>query len=215
MIVASWAIALGSASCTSASPPAADPALSASVESPALESAETSTESPDSKKPQSNAPPTPGDGANEEYPEADPPFPLEALMLLNQAMEDSCAICAGKNRKKAFAILDEAYAPGTLLSTTERASLIRVPLEEHGLAFSSYALEAPSIVFRFHSESAQLIGIDPADHSDPAIVEIYANAPAGQRWQGLLEVISYPYGDGASSRQSASGSVEIDRSRAS
>lgn len=127
-----------------------------------------------------------------------------ALDLLTQSTRDSCAICAEKNRKKAFAELDEVYAPGTIISTSAERHFLRATPEATELALSNYLRPAPKLTFRFHTGEEHLIGVDPANFTDDQSFGIIAGASAEVPLQGTIQIIAYAYGDGPSYLYSSS-----------
>ena len=131
-----------------------------------------------------------------------PGYPEEALDLLTQSTRDSCSICAEKNRKKAFAVLDEFYPPETILASNEGRRLERMPDGLLELRFNDYDREQPRLTFRFHTGAEHLIGIEPADYTDAAIAAEVDAPPQGSAstvtFSGAIRIVPFAYGDGPS-----------------
>ncbi len=125
-------------------------------------------------------------------------LPEEALTLLAQSLRDSCAICAEKNRKKAFAQLDDFYAPGRLLTMAGETRFVSSPDMPNELGLLGYDRPSPVLTFRFHHSGARLVGVEEADETESVWLEEIAAAGPRGRLEGTIEVIPYPYGDGVS-----------------
>lgn len=128
-------------------------------------------------------------------PVASAEFPDKALDLLTQSTRDSCAICAERNRKKAFETLDTFYAAGTLITSGPERQFLREAEGSLELGVSSYRRAQPRLTFRFHTESEHLVGVDPADYTDDEWAA-HSDSTAGRGLDGMIQVIEYPYGDG-------------------
>lgn len=123
-------------------------------------------------------------------------FPEAALDLLTQSTRDSCAICAERNRKKAFETLDTFYAAGTLITSGPERHFIRNAEGTLELRVSSYRRAQPKLTFRFHTESEHLVGVDPSDYTDDEWAVHSDSSTARSGLDGMIQVITYSYGDG-------------------
>jgi hypothetical protein len=135
-------------------------------------------------------------------------LPDEALKLLAQASVDPCSICAKEKSKKAFALLEKVYAPGTVISTDANCRLVKPSsADELDLTITCYPSEVfmqqlsgeeapPRLVFTFSTEAKHLVGIRPKDFTSDEIARSYAEAKPGTVFEGRLEVAAYKYGDG-------------------
>jgi len=135
-------------------------------------------------------------------------LPTEAFQILAQASVESCAICAEKERKKAFALLNRTFTPGQELTTDHTCHLIKSGNDdEQELTITCYPPTAvmeslpegatpPRLVFRFHTPDKHLVGIAPFDFTDPSLAAAYRSAPLGTVFEGRLRYTAYQYGDG-------------------
>lgn len=135
-------------------------------------------------------------------------LPAEAFTLLAQASVEPCAICADKERSKAFAILARAFVPGQKLTTDSDCCLIKsCNGDELELSLSCYPTAAvmeslpegvkpPRLVFRLHTSEKHLVGIAADDFTEPLLAETYGSSPPCTRFEGRLRYIPYTYGDG-------------------
>jgi len=134
----------------------------------------------------------------------------EAFVLLAQASVEPCAICADKERKNAFALLDRAFKAGQELATDAGCRLVKAGAgDEQELSLTCYppatvmvslpeGAKPPRLVFRFHTPERHLVGIAPSDFTDPALAAIYRSSPPGTVFEGRVRYIAYQYGDGES-----------------
>lgn len=149
-------------------------------------------------------------------------LPADALALLAQSLRDSCAICAEKNRTKAFSLLDRALLPQTLVASTQDLRFLLVPGGENELALSTHPGDRPTVTLRFHTRETHLVGIAERDWTDDGVAAVVLPAVSGSgtvadpgadaasdpdsawvatggpSFEGMLEVVAYAYGDGAS-----------------
>jgi hypothetical protein len=135
-------------------------------------------------------------------------LPDEALKLLAQAVPDSCSICANDKTRKAVALLGKAYAPGTVVATDASCSFMK-PSGAHALdlvltcypspAFLGQLKEdelPPRVALTFYTPENRLVGIVEKDFTPGDIARVYAEAKPGTLFQGRVEIVRYPYGDG-------------------
>lgn len=101
-------------------------------------------------------------------------------------------------------MLDDAYRPGTLLTSTPESKLLRGVGEENVLTLTSYHRGEPALTFRFHTKASHLVGIAEADLTDSTVVGRLHSAPEDAPLQGTLQIVAFAYGDGASYLYSAS-----------
>lgn len=135
-------------------------------------------------------------------------LPDEALKLLAQSSVDPCSICAKEKTKKAFVMLEAAYAPGIVVKTDAHCRLVKPSgSDELDLALTCYPSEAimgeltgeetpPRLVFTFSTPAKHLVGISSKDFTHAGIAELYAAAKPGTVFEGRLEIVAYPYGEG-------------------
>jgi len=135
-------------------------------------------------------------------------LPTEAFQILTQASVEPCAICADKERKKAFALLNRTFTPGQELTTDRTCRLIKSGNgDEQELTITCYPPAAvmeslpegakpPRLVFRFHTPDKHLVGIAPYDFTDPSLAATYRSSPPGTVFEGRLRYTAYQYGDG-------------------
>lgn len=134
-------------------------------------------------------------------------FPEEALLLLARGAADPCSICADESMKKAFGILEKAYAPGRRISADGDCLFVKPPGESSlDLALSCYPPRGlteglrdnetpPAVSFTFHAPGKRLVGISEGDFTSPGIVDAYEQARPGTLFRGRVEIVRYPYGD--------------------
>lgn len=135
-------------------------------------------------------------------------LPEEAFLLLARGAADPCSICAEGSVKKAFALLEKAYAPGCRVSTDEGCLFVKPPGEGVlDLALSCYPPKGltdgltdnetpPAVSFTFYAPGKRLVGISEGDFTRPEIVDAYGKARPGTLFRGRVEIVRYPYGDG-------------------
>ncbi len=135
-------------------------------------------------------------------------MPEEALKLLAEASTDPCSICAQADRKKAFALLEKTYAPGSVIRTVPECRLVKADPDANDLSPTCFPTEAfmsslkeggqpPRVVFTFHTPEKKLVGIAGKDFTDGEIALTLSRAKPGTVFQGRLEIVGYPYGDGS------------------
>lgn len=123
-------------------------------------------------------------------------LPAAALERLERSRADSCAICAEKLRKEAFEELDLIYRPGVRVASAPEARFVRAPGGACELEIPSSAA-GPRVTFRFHTAADHLVGVAEEDLTDAGIAARLQAMPEGARLAGLIEIIPFPYGDGA------------------
>jgi len=136
-------------------------------------------------------------------------LPEEAFLLIARSAADPCSICAEESMKKAFGILEKAYAPGCRISTDGDCLFVKPPGEGGlDLALSCYPPKGlterlqdneapPAVSFLFHAPEKRLVGISEGDFTRPEIVDAYGKARPGTLFRGRIEIVRYPYGDRA------------------
>ncbi len=135
-------------------------------------------------------------------------LPEEALKLMAQASVDPCSICAQADLKKAFKLLEKAYALGSTVSTGPGCRLVKAGPDANDLAPTCFPSEAfmgelkegerpPKVVFTFYTPERKLVGIAENDLTPRDQAGVYEQAKPGAVFEGRLEVVRYPYGDGA------------------
>ena len=123
-------------------------------------------------------------------------LPAAALERLERSRADSCAICAEKRRKEAFEELDLIYRPGARIASAPEARFVRAPGGACELEIPSTAA-GPRVTFRYHTAADHLVGVAKEDLTDAAIAARLQAMPEGARLAGTVEIIPFPYGDGA------------------
>jgi hypothetical protein len=135
-------------------------------------------------------------------------LPDEALKLLAQASAEPCSICAESQTKKAFAMLDQTFAPGTVITADASCRLVKhAGSDGLDLVPSCYPSEAfmtglkedeipRKLSFTFYTAGKKLVGIQEKDLTAKDVAGRYEKAEPGEAFTGRLEIIRYPYGDG-------------------
>lgn len=154
----------------------------------------------------SPAPPASGRGASAIDLRIDD-LPGEPLDLLARSSVDSCPICAEKLRREAFELLEETYRPGRILTTTPTVGLIRAEGPDNELTPETFRGSLPSLTFRFHTSRSRLVGIADHDLTEAAVLEPLTATLDSTAFHGAIQIVGYPYGDGASFLWSASEQV--------
>ncbi|HOS41380.1 MAG TPA: hypothetical protein PLG31_16730 [Spirochaetota bacterium] len=125
--------------------------------------------------------------------------PTKAIALIAESVDEGCAVCVDDLRKKAFADLAKAFAPGTMVKVQGGCVFVKPKgSTANDLAPACYAPGAnePRIVFRFYTKGRRLAGIDAGDFTDRQIERTYARAPKSVRFDATVRIIPYKYGDG-------------------
>ncbi len=137
-------------------------------------------------------------------------FPPDALKLVAAAASDPCSICARQQLKKAFALLNERFPAGSVMSTDAGCRMVKTG--EHGfpeLSPTCYpdageveslgeGQTLPRVVFTFYTPQDRLVGISQKDYTDAATAERYRASSPGTVFDARLRLIPYRYGDGPS-----------------
>lgn len=125
----------------------------------------------------------------------------QALILLNESSQETCAICAEQKKRKGFGLLDAALLPGTIVAGDQRCVFIRTSEQGQNEIFLSCdplpdkGVRTP-VILRFHTAAQRLIGVSTDDYTDEKTAEELNSAPPGSRFRGAVVLIDYPYGDG-------------------
>lgn len=135
-------------------------------------------------------------------------LPLDALVLLSEAAAEPCAICAEQKQKKAFAILNRTFVPGTMLKTDAACQLVKkdgsrdpelsltcFPPAEWKTSLPEGSVPV-HLVFRFHTLAQHLVGITEKDFTGRGAADTFQAAAPGTIFEGRLRIIPYTYGDG-------------------
>jgi len=124
-----------------------------------------------------------------------------ALRLLHESYQETCPICAEQTKHKAFALLNEALPPGTIIGSDQSCVFIR-PSEKSANAMLLSCDAWPgngtrtAVILRFHTAADHLIGVSELDYTDGKIAAEFDFAPPGSRFSGSVALIDYSYGDG-------------------
>ena len=137
------------------------------------------------------------------------PLLVEAMEYLAKSRRDSCAICAERNRDDAFERLTVALVPGTRYSTTPSAPLTKGD-EPNELGSSSLSTDSIGFHFRFHTSTDHLVGVSAENWTPDSIAMAWSTAEPRTEFEGELELVGYPYGDGPTYLYSPSeGRVQV------
>jgi hypothetical protein len=136
-------------------------------------------------------------------------LPEEALRYMAEASADTCSICEKASLKKAFSLLDKTFVPGSVIATGPDCRFVKSSGEgANDLSLTCYPSEAfvsslkdnwqpPRLVFTFYTREKHLVGISDKDLTDEGVIRAFTRAKPGTVFEGRIEVIRYPYGDGA------------------
>lgn len=133
-------------------------------------------------------------------------LPEEPLVLLTEAAEDPCSICAEQKRRQAFKILDEYFVPGREIGGSETCRMMK-PDRENALVLTCYPSaslrdsldhsgKATQVVFTIYTPENRLVGIPESGYTGKAVYDLYRASPAGTVFEGRIRFIEYAYGDG-------------------
>ncbi|MFY9167852.1 MAG: hypothetical protein WBM23_14445 [Desulfomonilia bacterium] len=133
-------------------------------------------------------------------------LPEEPLVLLTEAAEDPCSICAEQKRRKAFRILNEHFVPGREIRGGETCRMTK-PDGEDALVLTCYPSpslkdslddsgNATQVVFSIYTPQNRLVGIPESGYTAHDIYDLYRTSPAGTIFEGRIRLIEYAYGDG-------------------
>jgi hypothetical protein len=138
-------------------------------------------------------------------------FPEKPLRLIAESAKDSCSVCARQTREKAFQLFEEQFPPGRMLTTTGSCRLVRTALsEENELVLSCDSpgkASLPLLTLRFHTSANHLVGISPADFTEEGIASEYHSAIPGTVFEGIINTVTFLYGDGTTYSYFASRGV--------
>ncbi len=142
--------------------------------------------------------------------------PMIPLRLLAGSLIEKCSICAESDTKKAFAMLDKEYPPAAVFASTPDCAFVKtIECGRGEFLLSCYSAREPYdgsgdgkgafplLVFRFHTKSEHLVGVDPGDFTAADIALKVAEARRDRPFDASIRVIAYRYGDGAAFNYSA------------
>ena len=137
-------------------------------------------------------------------------IPKLAFKLLADSSVDPCSICAKKLIKQAFAILNRKFSANRKI--IGNSSYYFVKTDECGpneFILSSYKsrepykpkeaeseLLFPMLVFRFHTDKINLIGIQKENFTQSKYSMLMNKKSSSAEFQGEIKIIEYQYGDG-------------------
>ncbi len=137
-------------------------------------------------------------------------MPPDAARLLAKSAADSCSICAKNARKRAFAILEKRFPPGTVVRSDSTSWFVFTSSGAGELMLASDLEGDPTLTFRFHTPGDHLVGIAESDWTDEGLADRCRSAPEGAVFRGALQVVPFPYGDGAAFLyRSPTNSIEL------
>ncbi|WP_169829489.1 hypothetical protein [Desulfatibacillum aliphaticivorans] len=125
----------------------------------------------------------------------------EALDLLAEAHGEECRVCRERLQAKAFEILEHVYYPDLEIAADGACVFVKSE-SENQLVLTCRGEERiddpnyPLVTFLFHTQDKHLVGIDPKDYTPDAAAQTVNQAPANARFQGKIQILAYPYGDG-------------------
>lgn len=133
-------------------------------------------------------------------------LPEEPLVLLTEAAEDPCSICAEQKRRQAFRILNEYFVPDLEIGGSETFRMTK-PDREDVLVLACYPSaslrdsldhsgKATQVVFAIYTPQNRLVGIPASGYTEKAVYDLYQACPAGTVFEGRIRLIGYAYGDG-------------------
>ncbi|HON39409.1 MAG TPA: hypothetical protein P5047_05340 [Desulfomonilia bacterium] len=133
-------------------------------------------------------------------------LPEDPLILLTEAAEDPCSICAEQKRRQAFRILNEYFVPGLEIGGSETCRMMK-PDREDALVLTCYPSEslrdsldhsgkATQVVFAIYTPQNRLVGIPESGYTEKAVYDLYQASPAGTVFEGRVRLTGYAYGDG-------------------
>jgi hypothetical protein len=138
-----------------------------------------------------------GDAAELQYVHPPQGMPPDAARFLAKSAVDSCSVCAKNSRKRAFEILEKRFPPGTIVRSDSASWFMRTSPDIHQLMLASDLDGDPTLTFRFHTPEDHLVGIAESDWTDEGVAHRVHTAPQGVVFRGALQVVPFPYGDGA------------------
>ncbi len=133
-------------------------------------------------------------------------LPEEPLVLLTEAAEDPCSICAEQKRRQAFKILNEYFVPGREIGGGEACRMTK-PDREDALVLTCYPSaslrdsldcsgKATRVVFAIYTPQNRLVGIPESGYTAHDVYDLYRASPAGTVFEGRIRLVGYAYGDG-------------------
>lgn len=134
---------------------------------------------------------------------------VPALELIGRSKADGCAICANDEGKKAIGIIDRSFKPGTRIKTSGDVYIMKTAeCRNNEVVLSSRQAEQkktlsdgtevslPLVTYRVHTVNDHLAGINAKDYTPDALARPFMKINAAKKWEGELELVPYPYGDG-------------------
>lgn len=131
--------------------------------------------------------------------------PRQALQLLAEARAETCPLCAEKERKEAFVLLDAALRPGVIVVPGGSCSFVKA--EEQGFSISCPDAgdggmsgrphgDMPDVVFVFHTSLQRLVGIADKDLTEESLAMRFSRLRRGAPFVAKVSLVPFAYGDG-------------------
>ncbi len=135
-------------------------------------------------------------------------YPIVPGKLLGDALADNCPICVKELRDRAYALLDKAFPPGTrfvneAFSREPGGKDIFAPADHREKRLYKKDPKRgdiffPRVLFRFHTSTDHLVGIDKNDFTGAAPGKDFSALPPGGLFRGNATVVKFDYGNGKS-----------------
>lgn len=136
--------------------------------------------------------------------------PIMALKLFADARIDKCPICAENLLKKGISLFSREFPPGRkfaagtscgfeVLGDEKRNELVLSCMKKRAFYKKDEGgneLFFPLIVFRYHTEGQQMVGIDRAYLTSRENREIILKKERNSGFRGSILIVPYRYGDG-------------------
>jgi hypothetical protein len=131
-------------------------------------------------------------------------YPVEILEIYARYRASECSVCSVKSLDRGAELLDKIFRPGLVINPGEKgfAKTERCSSGELQIAGDSkrkyYGKKGdeivyyPAVIFRYHTASESMSGIDNKDYTKEDAAKIYRS---GKQFTGRIKLIPYAHGD--------------------